>query len=118
MNNTGVDTKTITVTKTKTELEIKPPDIYDVVILNDNTVNFEAVFDVLSTVLQIPRTKAEEIALHCHNTGKAIVFTGPRDMADTYLAGLRNYAAKQALEHPEADYMGYARMAFEVEKKK
>lgn len=117
MIKTDTSTETNTTTTIKEDIAIMPPENYDVLLLNDNTVNFMAVWDVLSVVLQITRFRAMQIALQCHLNGKAIVFTGPRDLAQTYLEGLRNYAAKQAKEHPDSEYLGYGRMAFDIEKK-
>lgn len=97
--------------------EVTPPENYDVMLYNDNTVHFFAVRDVLEAVLQIGAARAWAIVMHAHTFGKASVFTGPEDVAYQYRDALLA-DAQARMGEPDANFKGYGRMRFDVEKVK
>jgi ATP-dependent Clp protease adaptor protein ClpS len=57
-----------------------PP--YNVVILNDEEHTFDYVIELLVKLFRHSVAKAEELALRIHNTGRAVVFTTHKELAE------------------------------------
>lgn len=114
-NNVQENTKVNENIKTEKELEVQPPRNCDVMLLNSAIVSFEAVEDVLSHVLNIPRNRSMQIAMQCHTNGKASVFLGPEDVATQYQRALTEYARQQHTEDTAG--MGYDLITFNIEKR-
>jgi ATP-dependent Clp protease adaptor protein ClpS len=57
-----------------------PP--YNVVILNDEEHTFPYVIDLLIKLFRHPLPKAEELTLRIHTTGRAIVYTTHKELAE------------------------------------
>lgn len=118
-NNIKVDEKTIEKTKeiVDNDTQITPPENYDVMLYNDNTVSFEAVKNVLATVLNLNTITVWALVMKAHTHGKASVYTGPEDVAHQYKDAL--LAEAQARNAgADGNFNGYGRMRFEVEKVK
>lgn len=63
--------------------KVEPPKDYHVLIHNDDVTPFEVVVEVLATVFSMPKNRAMAVMLAAHNSGKAIVATYSKDMAET-----------------------------------
>ncbi len=61
-----------------------------VIVLNDNHNTFDGVAAALARVLPgVSLEQGHQIAAQVHNTGQAIVWTGPRETAEHYWEQLR-----------------------------
>ena len=58
----------------------QPP--YAVVVLNDEEHTFEYVIETLMKVFGYPHEKSFALTLQVHNAGKAIVWSGSREVAE------------------------------------
>lgn len=90
------DDDTLLVEKTRPVLR-KPP-MYKVVLLNDDFTPMEFVVHILETIFGHDREKATRIMLHVHTRGKGVCGTYTRDVAETKVVQVNNYAREN--EHP------------------
>jgi ATP-dependent Clp protease adaptor protein ClpS len=58
----------------------QPP--YAVVVLNDDEHSFEFVVETFSKVFGYPREKSFSLASQIHNSGRGIVWSGSREVAE------------------------------------
>ena len=76
--NIGVGTKTRN--REQNRAKLLPP--YNVIIENDDFHSMEFVVEVLLKVLNCQVEKAVQFALQAHNSGRAIIWTGPKEVAE------------------------------------
>jgi ATP-dependent Clp protease adaptor protein ClpS len=57
-----------------------PP--YNVIIENDDHHTMDFVVDVLCEVLSCPVERAVQLMMEAHTSGRAVVWTGPREVAE------------------------------------
>ena len=60
----------------------KPQPPWAVILLNDDEHSFEFVVETLMKVFGYPREKSFALAEQAHNEGKAIVWSGSREVAE------------------------------------
>ena len=89
-----VDTGTITRTKPKTQR----PNLYRVLLLNDDYTPMEFVFLVLQDVFNKSREDAMRIMLHVHNKGVGECGIYPYEVAETKVTRVMDTARKN--QHP------------------
>ncbi len=90
------DDDTLLVEKTRPKLQ-KPP-MFKVVLLNDDYTPMEFVVHILESIFGHDREKATQIMLHVHTRGKGVCGTYTRDVAETKVVQVNNYAREN--EHP------------------
>ena len=56
----------------KTKINVEPPSLWKVIILNDDATPMDFVIGLLTTVFKHNETEAEAITLEIHNTGSAV----------------------------------------------
>ncbi|ACL72920.1 ATP-dependent Clp protease adaptor protein ClpS [Thioalkalivibrio sulfidiphilus HL-EbGr7] len=78
--------------------KLKPPPQYQVVLLNDDYTPMEFVVEVLESFFGMDREKATRIMLHVHTRGKGVCGIYPRDIAETKVAQVNDYARQH--QHP------------------
>lgn len=78
--------------------KLKPPPQYQVVLLNDDYTPMEFVVEVLEGFFGMDREKATRIMLHVHTRGKGVCGLYPRDIAETKVAQVNDYARQH--KHP------------------
>lgn len=78
--------------------KLKPPPLYKVVLLNDDYTPMEFVVEVLEAYFFMGREKATQIMLHVHTRGKGVCGVYTREVAETKVAQVTQYA--QENEHP------------------
>ena len=61
----------------------KEPELYQVVLLNDDYTTMEFVVDVLESVFQKSTAEAFQIMMHVHTTGRGLAGVYPWEVADT-----------------------------------
>jgi ATP-dependent Clp protease adaptor protein ClpS len=74
------------------------PPLYKVVMLNDDFTPMEFVVQVLQTYFRMDRDKAVQIMLQVHTQGRAVAGIFTRDIAETKVTQVINYARKH--QHP------------------
>ncbi|NPD82415.1 ATP-dependent Clp protease adaptor ClpS [Prevotella sp. PINT] len=70
-------------TGSKTRVRDEEPDMYDVVMLNDDFTTMDFVVEVLRTVFFHNRPAAERIMLAIHKKGQSVVGTYILDIAES-----------------------------------
>lgn len=89
---------------TETKVVIKPPSMYNVVMLNDDKTSMEFVIIVLTGIFYKSQEEAIELMLTIHNTGRGIAGTYVQEVAhqkvkDTHaLAQLSKYPLQCIVE--------------------
>ena len=69
-------------TLTKEKLELKEPDKYDVIFLNDDVTTVEFVMKVLINIFHKTLEQAHAITQHIHEKGKGVVGTYLYEIAE------------------------------------
>lgn len=82
----------------ETRPKLKKPPLYKVIILNDDYTPMEFVVDVLETFFQMNRELAVRVMLQVHTQGKGICGTYTREIAETKVAQVNQYARQN--QHP------------------
>lgn len=77
---------------------LKRPPLYKVVLLNDDYTPMEFVVHVLEKFFSMDREKATQVMLHVHTRGKGVCGVYTREIAETKVAQVQQYAREH--EHP------------------
>ena len=78
--------------------ELKHPQMYKVMLLNDDYTPMEFVVHILEIFFGMNREKATQIMLVVHTEGAAVVGIYPRDIAETKSEQVNQYAQENS--HP------------------
>jgi ATP-dependent Clp protease adaptor protein ClpS len=78
--------------------ELKPPHRFKVVLMNDDYTPMEFVVEVLENFFGMDREKATRVMLHVHTRGKGVCGVFSRDVAETKVAQVNEYARHH--QHP------------------
>jgi len=78
--------------------KLKRPPLYKVILLNDDYTPMEFVVHVLELFFAMNRELATYIMLQVHTQGKGICGTFTREIAETKVAQVNNYARQH--QHP------------------
>lgn len=76
----------------------KPPGMYKVILFNDDYTTMEFVIEVLQRFFAINSERAQQLMLQIHNEGSAVCGIYTRDVAETRVAQVTDFA--QQHEHP------------------
>jgi ATP-dependent Clp protease adaptor protein ClpS len=77
---------------TREKEEVKPPEEFRVILLNDDFTTMEFVVSVLMTVFHKPVPEATRIMLDVHKKGRGIVGTYTYDLAATKISQVHQLA--------------------------
>ena len=77
---------------------VKPPRLYNVVLLNDDYTTMEFVIEVLQTIFGMDHERATQVMLKVHTEGSAVCGIYPKDLAETKVAQVVAFARQH--EHP------------------
>lgn len=80
------------------ETELKPPPMYQVVMLNDDYTPMDFVVEVLEDFFAMNREQATQTMLQIHTRGQALCGIYTRDVAETKVMQVSQYARE--CEHP------------------
>ena len=80
------------------ESKLKPPPMYQVMILNDDYTPMEFVVDVLEHIFGLDRTTATRVMLEVHTRGKGVCGVFTYEIAETKVAQVTTYARQH--QHP------------------
>ncbi len=78
--------------------KLKPPSMYNVVMHNDDYTPMEFVVEVLEVFFGHDRESATRVMLTVHTSGKAVCGTYTRDVAETKMYQVNQFA--QQNQHP------------------
>ena len=79
-------------------VETLPPSLYRVIMLNDDFTPMEFVVEVLKKFFHMSQEQATQVMLTIHYRGKALCGTFPRDIAETKVFQVSQYAREN--QHP------------------
>jgi ATP-dependent Clp protease adaptor protein ClpS len=82
----------------KTKPRTKRPNLYRVLLLNDDYTPMEFVVDVLQRIFGMDRTKATRIMLEVHTRGKGVCGVYTHEIAETKVAQVNAYSRQH--QHP------------------
>jgi len=88
-------TGTVVVRQTKTEKKLARPQLYKVMLHNDDYTTKEFVVEILQGIFGHPEVEATAIMLHIHNHGIGVAGIYPYEVAETKV-GETLRAAEQA----------------------
>ncbi|WP_085314499.1 ATP-dependent Clp protease adapter ClpS [Derxia lacustris] len=80
------------------EQKLKPPPLYQVLLLNDDYTPMEFVVAVLQTFFGMGREKATLVMLNVHREGRGVCGVYPRDVAATKVEQVLEFARQH--QHP------------------
>lgn len=80
---------------------IKTATPWQVLVFDDPVNEMTYVTVVFMKVLQMSKEKAERHMMEVHETGKSIVWTGEREMAEHYAQQLQSYQLHSAAQRSE-----------------
>src|SRR5512142_1663531 len=76
----------------------KPPKLYKVILINDDFTTMEFVIEVLKTFFSMGTERATQVMLKIHNEGSAVCGVYPRDIAETKVTQVSEFAKQHG--HP------------------
>ncbi|MCL9683500.1 ATP-dependent Clp protease adapter ClpS [Legionella maioricensis] len=86
------------ISETKTRTDIKVPRKYKVVLLNDDYTPMDFVVEVLKHFFHLSEEIAVQVMLQVHLQGKGVCGVFTRDIAETKIALVNEYARMN--QHP------------------
>ena len=78
--------------------KLKKPPLFKVVLVNDDYTPMEFVVHVLEKFFSMDREKATRVMLHVHTRGKGVCGVFTRDIAETKVYQVNEYAREH--QHP------------------
>jgi len=69
-------------TEEKVSIQIDPPKMWKVIMLNDNTTPMEFVMELLMKIFKHDENKSRELILEIHNTGSSVVGVYAHEIAE------------------------------------
>lgn len=76
----------------------KPPNLFKVVLFNDDYTTMDFVIEVLQTFFSMNRERATQVMLKVHQEGSAVCGVYPKDIAETKVTQVSAFAKQH--EHP------------------
>jgi ATP-dependent Clp protease adaptor protein ClpS len=99
---------TVLTTKPKEREETRtrrvPP--YNVILENDDHHSFEFVVDVLRKVLGCPVERAVQLTFEAHTTGRAVIWTGPKEVAELKVEQVQTFNEIRAQDNAKLGPLG------------
>jgi ATP-dependent Clp protease adaptor protein ClpS len=79
----------------KTRPRTKPPELYKVLLHNDDYTTMQFVIEVLESIFQKSPAQAFRVMMHVHTQGQGICGTYPHEIAETKVALVHDRARAQ-----------------------
>ena len=76
------ETKTRQQIRIQPKADVKPPSLFNVIYVNDNTTTMEFVIETLITVFEHSDESAMALTMKIHEDGSAVVGTYPYEIAE------------------------------------
>jgi ATP-dependent Clp protease adaptor protein ClpS len=80
------------------EAKVKPPPMFQVMLLNDDFTPMEFVVSVLQKFFGMSREKSTQVMLKVHREGRGVCGLFPKDVAATKVDQVSDYARQH--QHP------------------
>ena len=80
-------------TKDRTKTRRVPP--YNVILLNDDHHTMDFVIEVLCKALGYTVERSFQLMMQAHNSGRAVVWTGPKEVAELKADQIRTFHEKR-----------------------
>ena len=77
--------------------KLEPPKLWHVFILNDDYSTFELVIDVCCRFFGQTEDQAQRTAMDVHTKGKGLAGTYPKDIAETKVHVMNNFAQEREM---------------------
>jgi ATP-dependent Clp protease adaptor protein ClpS len=77
-----------------TKKRVKTPQLYKVLLINDDYTTMDFVVQILEIVFHKPRIEAMQVMLHVHRKGAGLCGIYPKDIAETKVAAVYELAKK------------------------
>ena len=75
-------TDNATIVKPASKVELKEPNLWKVIVLNDDITTMEFVITVLTDIFDYTENEAKELVVDIHENGSAVVAVYPYEMAE------------------------------------
>jgi ATP-dependent Clp protease adaptor protein ClpS len=98
------DTTVITKRKTREKTRRIPP--YNVILENDDHHSFEFVVQTLSKALGYAVEKCFQLTQEAHEKGRAVVWTGPKEVAELKAEQIRTFHEVRAVDGKQLGPLG------------
>jgi ATP-dependent Clp protease adaptor protein ClpS len=85
------DLSTLVKTRTREKTRARRVPPYNVILENDDLHSFEFVVQVLCKALGYSPERSFQLMLQAHDTGRAVVWTGPREVAELKADQIRTF---------------------------
>ncbi len=86
---------TIVAPRTDEEQKTRRLPPYNVILLNDDDHSVEFVIEVLFKVFAYHIEKCVQLTLEAHHTGRSIIWTGPKEVAELKQEQVRTFSQKK-----------------------
>ncbi len=106
MNTFASGTKTHSTTQPDTETTVRRIPPYHVILLNDDHHSFEFVIGVVRKVIGCSLEKAFQLTLEAHNTGRAIIWTGSKEVAELKVEQISTYHERRSIDGKDLGPLG------------
>ena len=84
-----------TQTVVRTRVKIKEPNLYKVILLNDDYTSMDFVVSVLETIFQKSPSEATRIMLEVHHKGAGMCGLYPKQIAEAKVLAVENRAKQE-----------------------
>ncbi|MDX8387016.1 MAG: ATP-dependent Clp protease adapter ClpS [Ghiorsea sp.] len=78
--------------------DIKPPSMYEVVLLNDDYTPIDFVEDILMRFFSKDESQSQEITMQVHHQGRGICGVYPKDLAESKALQVESFSRQH--NHP------------------
>ena len=95
MSDEGPLTDVMVSTKPKETTKTRRVPPYNVILLNDDHHSMEFVVGVLSKALGYTVERSFQLMMQAHNSGRAVVWTGPKEVAELKADQIRTFHEKR-----------------------
>ena len=92
MINNHIHDQDVDVLIKEKEPKLKKPPMYKVLLMNDDYTPMDFVVEILIRFFFMDENRAAQIMLQVHNQGKGLCGIYSRDVAETKVAQVNNYA--------------------------
>jgi ATP-dependent Clp protease adaptor protein ClpS len=104
-------TATVAVPEVATEPQTRRLPPYNVVILNDEEHSFPYVIELLMKLFRHDQPTAEQLTWRIHTTGRAVVYTTHKELAELRRDQVIAYGADPRLDHSKGPMRCYVEPA-------
>ena len=106
MKTNASNTRPDTVTKPESETRTRLIPPYNVILENDDDHSMDFVVMVLRKVFGYELEKSIQLMLTAHETGRSIVWTGPKEVAELKVEQMRTFKEKRERDHKDLGPLG------------